>query len=170
MLNQTDECKKEWEEKNKEKRSQYHKEWYQKNKKRKRANERKLYLKSEKYRKYKSELRKIRHHRKRSAVSNFTLIEWEKCKTFFDNECCYCGGKSQELQQDHFIQVAKNGEYTKTNIVPACSSCNSSKNDRDFFEWFKQQKYYSLEREIKILSYLGREINDSLSLYGCRDK
>lgn len=156
---------KNWEERNKEKRRAYHKEWYQANKKRKRKNERKLYLKSEKHRKYKNELSKIRKHRKRSVVSDFTPFEWKECTNYFNNECCYCGSKSDKLEQDHFIPVAKKGPYTKTNIVPACGSCNSSKNDRDFFEWYPKQNYYSIERENKILSYLGREVkHDSLQI------
>ena len=167
------EMRENWEFNNKEKRSQYHKEWYQANKKRKRQNERKLYLKSEKHRKYKLELCKIRNHRKRSVISDFTTSEWEICKTFFDNRCCYCGGDCDELQQEHFVPVAKGGAYTKANMIPACGSCNSSKNDSDFHDWYPKQKGYSEERKIKILNYLriGSEDNGgSLQVHGRRNQ
>jgi 5-methylcytosine-specific restriction endonuclease McrA len=91
---------------------------------------------------------------KRRLLADFNAEEWELCKKVFNNKCCYCNKKA-ELTQDHFIPLSKGGEYTKSNIVPACASCNSSKNKKDFFEWYPQQEFYDKKREQKILNYLN---------------
>jgi 5-methylcytosine-specific restriction endonuclease McrA len=43
--------------------------------------------------------------------------------------CHYCGGKftSAELTMDHVVPLARGGESTRGNIVPACRACNQSK-------------------------------------------
>jgi 5-methylcytosine-specific restriction endonuclease McrA len=95
-----------------------------------------------------------RRARKRELESSFTIKQWNRCKEYFNNICCYCG-KDKELTQDHFIPLVNGGEYTKNNIVPCCLSCNSSKGNKDFLEWYPVQEFYSKEREKKILKYLN---------------
>lgn len=95
-----------------------------------------------------------RRSRKKKLPSTFNQEQWTECKEYFNNSCCYCGEKTVELQQDHFIPISKGGHYTNYNIVPACQGCNVSKKDNDFKEWYLQQKFYSKERENKILRYL----------------
>lgn len=101
---------------------------------------------------------RLNAHKRRARSKNITvdydIKKWEECKTEFNNICCYCG-KADQLTQDHFIPLSKGGEYTTNNIIPACKSCNSSKNNRGFFEWYTQQKFYSKKREQKILKYLN---------------
>lgn len=92
--------------------------------------------------------------RKRKLPNDFTPQQWEECIQHFDNGCAYCGEKSELLEQEHFIPVSKGGAFTKNNIVIACRTCNASKTDRDFFEWYPEQPYYSQSREMKILQYL----------------
>lgn len=43
--------------------------------------------------------------------------------------CHYCGGKfpRKELTMDHVVPLARGGESTKGNIVPACRECNQKK-------------------------------------------
>jgi 5-methylcytosine-specific restriction endonuclease McrA len=41
--------------------------------------------------------------------------------------CVYCGRKMQRLTQDHITPLSRGGNHTKSNIVPACRSCNSKK-------------------------------------------
>lgn len=96
-----------------------------------------------------------RRTKKRSLPATFTNDQWNQCLQHFDNSCAYCGDKSSDLAQDHFLSLAENGEYSRENIVPSCKRCNSSKNSKIFFEWYPKQKYYSLEREQEILKYLG---------------
>lgn len=106
---------------------------------------------------HKEEARINRHNykaKKRQLPNTLTEQQWQVIKDYFDNKCCYCG-KEKLLTQDHFIPVSKGGEYTHNNILPACGSCNSSKGNRNFFEWYPKHNYYSKKRERKLLQFLG---------------
>lgn len=101
--------------------------------------------------------KKNKHKRKsllKQVEATLTTLQWNECKDYFNNKCCYCG-KEDELTQEHFVPLSKGGEYTKNNIIPCCSICNSSKCDKDFFEWYPKQKFYNKKRKQKILKYLN---------------
>uniref|UniRef100_A0A6M3LD53 Putative homing endonuclease n=1 Tax=viral metagenome TaxID=1070528 RepID=A0A6M3LD53_9ZZZZ len=51
----------------------------------------------------------------------------------FGGKCAYCGQPATGW--DHIVPVAHGGQTTPGNVVPACSSCNSSKKTRDVLEW-----------------------------------
>jgi len=91
---------------------------------------------------------------KRGLPSTFTVNDWHKCKEHFNGKCAYCGYEGA-LSQDHFIALSKGGEYTKNNIIPVCGNCNTRKNNKNFFEWYPKQEFYSKKREQKILKYLN---------------
>jgi len=95
-----------------------------------------------------------RRARKKNLPATYTAKQWKACKTYFKNACCYCG-KKDKLEQDHFIPLTRGGEYTHNNIICACRTCNSSKNNNDPFVWYSQQEFYSSSRERKILKYLS---------------
>lgn len=96
--------------------------------------------------------------KKKSLPSTLTINEWELIKKHFDNKCCYCGRESL-LTQEHFLALNKGGEYSYSNIIPACKNCNSSKRDKSFFEWYPKYKHYSKKREQKILKFLNYKDN-----------
>lgn len=95
-----------------------------------------------------------RRARIRKLPNTMTVKEWKHCKKHFDYRCAYCG-KLEPLEQEHFIALTKDGEYTHNNIIPSCRSCNASKGNKDFFVWYKGYRYYSKKREQFILEYLG---------------
>jgi len=85
-----------------------------------------------------------RRHIKRNLKSDFTPEEWTICLKYWDYRCAYCGKREglfafSRIQQDHFIPVSDssttNPGYTRTNIVPACCSCNTAKSKSDPREW-----------------------------------
>ena len=115
----------------------------------------KQYLQTERGRQVHQRLRELRRARKRTVPATYTIEQWAQCKSHFNNTCAYCGKPYEQLQQDHFIAVKNGGEYTVSNIVPACLKCNYSKQDKDFFVWYPKKKYYAKKREQKILKYLG---------------
>lgn len=141
--------------------NQKRKEYIKKSSKRYREHQ-KRWIKKNKER-YNELQRKAWHRRKakeRNLINDFTESEWEACLNYFRNEsnqveCCYCGEPTEDIEKDHFIAVSNGGGYTATNIVPACKSCNSSKQDKDFFEWYPSQEFYSEERVDKILKYFN---------------
>ena len=104
--------------------------------------------------------------RRRARMSNLeatlTVEQWEYIKMIFNNCCAYCGKTEEEqlkengkkLEQEHFIPVVNGGDYTIYNIIPACRSCNASKHDADFFDWYPNYKYYNENRQAFILDHL----------------
>jgi hypothetical protein len=116
---------------------------------------RKLYNASERGRSARQVTNGRYKQRKNGLTATLNKHQWQKCKEHFKNECAYCGRHLEILTQDHFIPVANNGEYTHNNIIPSCKRCNSSKHDRDFFDWYPQQPFYDKRRERRILKYLG---------------
>lgn len=100
-----------------------------------------------------------REARKKQLPETLTIEQWEKVKQYFNNKCAYCG-RELPLAQEHVVPVAKGGEYTHDNIICACQSCNSSKNDRDFLKWYRKYRYYSKKREKLILKYLNYDKNN----------
>lgn len=99
------------------------------------------------------------YNNKREAIKKqlphtLTVKQWESIKLYFNNCCAYCG-KELSLEQEHLLALSKGGEYTNNNIIPSCKSCNCSKNDRDFFEWYPKHKSYSKKREKIILKFLN---------------
>lgn len=60
------------------------------------------------------------------ALSTLTKVEWEALLNQYEYRCAYCCKKAV-LTQDHVIPLSKGGHHTKTNVVPACSPCNSKK-------------------------------------------
>lgn len=82
-----------------------------------------------------------------------TEQQWEIAKKYFKSRCCYCG-KQTSLTKDHIKPLVKGGELTMTNVLPACKTCNSSKNDNEMLEWYKKQKFYDSDRLKKINEYI----------------
>lgn len=51
--------------------------------------------------------------------------------------CVYC--RDVATTWDHIFPVSKGGQTTPGNIVPCCISCNSSKKDREVFDWIDEK-------------------------------
>lgn len=96
--------------------------------------------------------------KKKQLPSTLTTKQWNEMKSYFGNRCAYCNSELP-LTREHFLPVNKGGEFTHNNIIPACKSCNSSKQDSDFFEWYPRRTFYSKSRELKILNYLNYDKN-----------
>lgn len=96
------------------------------------------------------------YHKRRHdiKVNTYSRQEWLYCKEYFDNSCAYCGKKTK-LHQDHFIPLALGGKYIATNIVPACPSCNFSKNKKHPKD-FATESAYS-----KIMNYFIKIIKNA---------
>ncbi len=70
---------------------------------------------------------------------NFNSADWKTALAYFDNKCAYCGEGLTKLEQDHFVPVKMQGGYTRDNIVPACTSCNSKKRAKNPLDWLIMQ-------------------------------
>ena len=76
--------------------------------------------------------------RRRSAGGSITPQEWEAVLTYFSHRCAYCHAPGKQTI-DHVDPLAKSGEHTVDNVVPACPSCNSSKNDDLLTVWLAKK-------------------------------
>jgi hypothetical protein len=69
--------------------------------------------------------------------------------------CAYCGRWYEKLTLDHVIPKSKGGpHYAKWNLVPACQRCNGAKSSQPVFEWWRPQRFWTLEREELFLSWI----------------
>ena len=71
----------------------------------------------------------------------------------FDNACAYCGHKPHsplDLEIEHVVAISAGGPHCLSNIVPACTSCNTSKRNHPWLKWYRSQPFYSVERRRKI--------------------
>jgi hypothetical protein len=103
------------------------------------------------------------HYRRsiiRGLESGFKSEDWYRALDWFHGACAYCGNSpsffdiSKVLHQEHHIPVIKGGGYTKSNIIPACQSCNFSKGQIDPVEWlaikFGKRKAKQIDRRIRM--------------------
>lgn len=105
------------------------------------------------------QVRKVINEKRRTLKRNLdctlTNEEWNECLEFFNYECAYCGSK-ENISQDHFTPLTKGGGFTIYNVLPACTSCNSSKGNRDFIRWYKNKEFYDIEKVNKIKEYFKK--------------
>lgn len=68
--------------------------------------------------------------RKNGAPRNdLTAAQWRAIKAHYGHRCVYCGRTMARLTMDHIVPLSQGGAHTLQNVVPACQSCNSRKND-----------------------------------------
>lgn len=94
----------------------------------------------------------LQHARRAALHGSFTPEQWQRCCSYFNQECAYCGS-FESLTVEHIIPVSKFGANKIYNIIPACPTCNYSKNDKDILEWYPKQPFYTEERLLKIHSW-----------------
>jgi hypothetical protein len=96
------------------------------------------------------------HQRRKARVKSlpFTLTkeEWVRTLTHWESCCAYCGEKLETVTIDHYIPVShpECPGTIATNCVPACLSCNASKNNKDAAAWLTRQ--YGVDRALEIVS------------------
>ena len=78
-----------------------------------------------------------RQARERKMINTLTSKEWLEILEKYNYRCAYCGVEfdCENLPtKDHIIPISKGGDNIKENIVPACKSCNSRKNNKMIFK------------------------------------
>lgn len=103
----------------------------------------------------------------RNLEVSLTVEQWEFSLEYFDNRDAYTGLPMIVLSQDHIIPVSKGGGYTVNNIIPCDKHINSSKNNKEMEDWFREQPFFSEERLNKIYNYIDEVRNrfgDTLKL------
>ena len=136
---------------NKDRENERSRRYYRKNKSSFSLRQKRYYLENPGlFREYSNKRRTL----KRKLPATLTEVEWEKAIKTFDGKCAYCA-KDKPLAQDHFVPLSKGGPYSADNIIPSCKSCNSSKRDNDFADWYPKHESYNSQREKRINEYVG---------------
>ena len=92
-----------------------------------------------KYRAAHPEREALIKHRRRERMrlgaqgGGVTGDEWLAILESFDGKCAYCMAPADTM--DHVEPLARGGLHIPENLVPACRSCNSSKNDSSLLLW-----------------------------------
>lgn len=61
--------------------------------------------------------------------------DWEDILRINMNRCAYCHASDKKLVRDHIVPLSKGGRHAPANLIPACVTCNSSKNAMFLSEW-----------------------------------
>lgn len=119
-------------------------------------------------RRNKDKLKEYSDSRMQNKSHKINTQEWEDCKKYFNHRCAYCG----IAIENHIILFNRkyiNGDFHKehvdhegsndlSNCVPSCKSCNSSKSNLLFDEWYNENNVsFSKERCAKIVLWLSRD-------------
>ena len=74
--------------------------------------------------------------RERRKAREIRASQWWK-RRLAKGVCFYCGchASPKELTMDHIVPIARGGNSTKSNVVPACKECNNKKKQLLPMEW-----------------------------------
>ena len=169
------ECKasKQWYDSHKEQRAEHDKIYYQEHKERKQETSKIWYQNNrEKRLEYWQEYRKSErgkraiaakrfndHNRRRLLKQNqgkgITSEQYKEVMSFFDWKCAYSGEKLKKDTRtlDHIISLKQGGDHEIWNLVPMTRSLNSSKQEKNMLEWYKEQDCFSEARLEKIYEW-----------------
>ena len=126
------ECLDQWKKMNPEHIKEYNKKYLIENRKKVYASNRQ-WAKTEKGKMVKQRGNIARRVRNNNIINNLTLQEWLDILEEYNYRCAYCGCEFDEdtlPTKDHVIPISKAGHNIKENVVPACQSCNSKKNNK----------------------------------------
>jgi hypothetical protein len=70
--------------------------------------------------------------------------EWYIRLEQFNFKCAYCG-KAEPTEIDHFQPSSLGGSNDWDNLVPACRSCNASKNGKLPQEWCSPESHQAIK-------------------------
>lgn len=69
-----------------------------------------------------------------------SLRDWRRLCERYRQCCAYCGEPGR-MQMEHVIPLTKGGRHAIGNILPACRTCNISKNARYLVDWRYRMAY-----------------------------
>lgn len=84
--------------------------------------------------KYKATKRNYDRRRRNAPGVGVQPRDWERLIKRFRSRCAYCDSEG-DMTMDHVVPLSRGGTHSVGNILPACLSCNSSKNNKLLVEW-----------------------------------
>lgn len=102
---------------------------------------------------------RIKRQEKINQYKDITNEQWLEMMNYFNWSCAYSGAvfSSHNIENDrttdHIVALNNNGPHVIWNCVPATTSCNSSKQDKDMLDWYKEQEYFDENKLNKIYEW-----------------
>lgn len=148
------ESKKQYYEANKDKIAEYKKQWRLDNKD-KTSEYSKRYRQSSKGQAMRFNANNKRRHKKEAQGTGVTPDQWLEMMQYFDWRCAYTGERLTDKTRsgDHIVPLDAGGDDMIWNMVPMLRNLNSSKNNKDMLEWYREQDFYSEARLAKIYEW-----------------
>jgi len=84
--------------------------------------------------------------------------------------CAYCRCH-RATTLDHLKPKSKGGSSLRSNLIPACHSCNHSKGSDHWLHWFERQEFYNetakelIEEWISNRRFIEEELGDGTTNY-----
>lgn len=102
------------------------------------ANREQIVKKNKNYRDKNPQMHRAALQRRRTKIrqSGICKISSKEIAKLYSNRCFYCQS-ADKITLDHVVPISRGGRHSIGNLVAACSSCNSSKNNRFITEWKK---------------------------------
>ena len=86
----------------------------------------------------------------------------------FGGLCAYCRS-NRATTVDHLKPKCKGGSSLRSNLIPACSTCNHDKGSEHWLVWFQQQHFYNavaqelIEEWISNKRFIEEELDDTVN-------
>lgn len=96
----------------------------------------------------------LRRSARRRALVELTLATRRARFALWADRCAYCGSTGP-LTVDHVLALTAGGLDEPSNIAPACSRCNCSKNATPVEQWFRRQPFFAEARWRKLQQHAG---------------
>jgi hypothetical protein len=98
---------------------------------------------------------------RRRALRPVTLHQIDARFALWQDRCAFCGVPAtdprnhgiERLTVEHVLALTKGGLDEAANILPACSTCNTSKNNSPVEDWYRRQQFFAATRWRKIERY-----------------
>ena len=96
-----------------------------------------------------------RRRAKEQQGDGITKEQWLEMMNYFNWKCAYSGETLTKDTRsiDHIVPLNSNGDNMIWNCVPMLRSLNSSKQEKDMLEWYKEQDCYDPKRLAKIYEW-----------------
>jgi 5-methylcytosine-specific restriction endonuclease McrA len=123
-----------WNRNNRERAHQNATAWRKANPERNRDNQ-------NRWRKENPDKQRAKEVRRRTAhrANGVYFISNAEIKRLYSSPCFYCQD-TKDITLDHIIPISRGGSHSIGNLLPACRSCNLSKNAKTITEWRMWQK------------------------------
>lgn len=105
---------------------------------------------------HKFEHREAQHRRRAlmrqtpARIGGMTKQQWLEILEVNDHRCSYCLNRFDDLEMDHVVALTRGGLHTADNVVPACHTCNTSKNDKSLLEIFEPRLLIEQRRTVPV--------------------